>query len=77
MRFEFVTAGRIKMPVFWDVGQCSLVIYRVSELLAASINKALMIEVVCTPETSDSRLLVKFDTLSELIPTTFDLQTHP
>jgi hypothetical protein len=43
LRFEVLTAASIKMAVFWVVAPCSLVeIYRLSEVLAASIIRAMI-----------------------------------
>jgi hypothetical protein len=52
MRFEVLTVVNMKMAVFGDVALCSLAKFSVSEVLAASIIRAMMMEAASTSETS-------------------------
>jgi hypothetical protein len=52
MGFQVLIAASMKMTVFWDVVLCSLV--DVSEVLAASIIRAVMMEAASTSEMSVS-----------------------
>jgi hypothetical protein len=52
MRFQVLTAASMKAKAFWDIELCSLVEVDVSEVLTASIIRAMMMKVVCTSETS-------------------------
>jgi hypothetical protein len=50
--FEVLTAVSTKMAVFWVVAPCSLVeVYQPSEVLAAFMIRALMMEAARTSET--------------------------
>jgi hypothetical protein len=54
VRFQVLTAAGMKMSFFWDVAPCSLVeVYDVSEVLAASIFRAIALTTRCNiPEDS-------------------------